>query len=226
MLDKKQSYPTWLPSTHIRYNYEEYGLDQLVGAIKREVQKHGGVIAPLDAMAHAKRVKREADYISDRDRLMRDRQWIEHAVHQSLRETFENVTALVAQANKEHGFQIEVGSQGYRTCVLRSGCVSLGIGWHQPIFNSVMNDQHGECYLRVGEVSGALPIPGRNEMSWQRPQIIKEHRFKPDVSQSREIEWILGRERIAPDKLADHIVTIMLDLIGRMNAGKISRPSL
>jgi hypothetical protein len=226
MLDKQQSHPRWLPNTHIRYNYEDYGLDQLVGAIKREVQKHGGVIAPLNAMDHAKRVKHEADYISDRDRLMRDRNWIEQAIHQSLRDIFKNVAELVALANKEHGFQIEIGSQDYQTCILRSGHVSLGIGWRQPIFNSVMSDQQGECYLRACEVSGTLPIPGRNEMSWQKPQVIKEHRFKPDVSSSRELEWVLGRERIAPNKLADRIVTIMLDLIGRMNAGKVPRPPL
>jgi hypothetical protein len=64
-------------------------------------------------------------------------------------------------------------------------------------------------------------------MSWNKPELLKEHRFAPDVSENRELVWIEGsKERVAPEKLADRIIMILLGLIERMNAGKVPRPSL
>jgi hypothetical protein len=226
-LDKKDGKPEWLPDTHIRCVLGDFTIDQLVGAIKNKVQERGGTIQRPDAMAEAKRVKAEADYHQDRERLMRDRQWIESAIHNSLLATFAHVGDMVAQVNKEHGFQIVMGSTRYQTCVIRAGYVSLVIGWQQPIFNSVLSDKHGACYLRVAEFSGAVLIPGRQEMIWQQPRLLKEHRFVPDVSETRELVWIDEKNvQVPPGELADRIMMILLDLVGRMNAGKVLRPSL
>ena len=64
-------------------------------------------------------------------------------------------------------------------------------------------------------------------MTWDKPIVLKEHRLKPDVSETRDLVWVEGkRERVVPDKLADRIVMILLDLIKRMNAGKVPQPHL
>jgi hypothetical protein len=225
-LDDTSAIPKWLPKTHVRFALSAYGLEQLAGAIKARVQEQGGAVKPPDPMTEARRVKRQADYLRDRESLMRDRRWIEAEVHGNLQATFVRVQELVAKINSEHGLQIDIGSNGYQSCVMRCRYVSLGIGWNQPIYNSVVNDNNGECYLRVAEFSGALVIPGRNEMTWEKPQQLKEHRFKPDVSETRELVWTLGWERVAADALADRIVLILMDLIDRMNRGKIPRPAL
>ncbi len=226
-LDKKSGKPDWLPDTHIRCVLGDFTIDQLVGAVKNKAQERGATIRRPDALTEAKRVKAEADYHRDREELMRDRAWIEGEIHKSLIETFERIGAMVAQVNKEHRFQIVIGSERYQKCVVRAGYVSLVIGWQQPIFNSVLSDEHGECHLRVAEFSGAVPIPGRQEMIWQQPTLLKESRFKPDVSETRELVWIERRNAlVAPSELADRVVMILLDLIGRMNAGKVPKPSL
>lgn len=226
-MDKRDSKPDWLPDTHIRCVLGDFTVEQLIGAIKNKVQERGGTIQRPDALTEAKRVKAEADYHRDRESLMRDRQWIESAIHKSLVMTFKRVGELVAQVNKEHGFEIIVGSAGYQSCVIRVGYVSLVVGWQQPIFNSVLSDEHGECHLRVVEFSGAVPIPGRQELVWQKPTPLKERKFKPEVSETRELVWIEGKDaQVVPSELADRIVMILLDLIGRMNAGKVPRPSL
>ena len=226
-LEKRDGKPEWLPDTHIRCVLGDFTIDQLVGAIKSKAQERGGTFQRPDAMAEAKRVKAEADYHQDRERLMRDRQWIEGAIYNSIVTTFAHVENLVAQVNKEHGFQIAMGSTRYQSCVMRAGYVSLVIGWRQPIFNSVLSDVHGACYLHVSEFSGAVPIPGRQEMMWLQPTLLKEHRFEPDVSETRELVWVEGKNvQIAPSELSDRIMIILLDLIGRMNAGKVPKPSL
>jgi len=79
-LEKKDGKPDWLPDTHIRCVLDDFTIEQLVGAIKNKVQELGGVIHRLDAMSEAERVKREAEYLADRDAMMRDRTWIERDV--------------------------------------------------------------------------------------------------------------------------------------------------
>ena len=34
VLDRESALPRWLPQTHVRFNYQDYGLEQAVGAIK------------------------------------------------------------------------------------------------------------------------------------------------------------------------------------------------
>jgi hypothetical protein len=225
-LEKKDGKPEWLPDTHIRCVLGDFTIDQLVGAIKSKVQERGGVIHRPDAMSEAERVKREAEYIADRDAMMRDRAWIEGTVHRSLREAFKKVGELVAQANKDHGFAITCGANGYQSCVMRSGFVSLGCGWQQPIFNKVGSDPHGDCYLRVAEFSGTLLLPGERGWVMQEPSLVKEHRIKVGVSENGELVWLDGKEQIEPERLADYIVMILMDLISRANQGKVERPQL
>jgi hypothetical protein len=225
-LEKNDAMPEWLPDTHIRCVLGDFTIDQLVGAIKNKVQELGGVIHRPDAMSEAKRVKREAEYIADRNAMMRDRAWIEGTVYRSLHETFKKVGELVRQANEDQGFTIVCGANGYQSCIMRSGFVSLGCGWRQPIFNNVGDDPYGDCYLRVAEVSGPLLLPG--EMSWavDEPRVLKEHSIKVGVSENRELVWLDGKKQIEPDRLADHIVMILMDLISRANQGKVARPGL
>jgi hypothetical protein len=111
---------------------------------------------------------------------------------------------------------------------MRSGFVSLGCGWYQPIANYVGdNDRYGDCYLRVAEVSGALLLPGENAMVMCEPRVLKEHRIKVGVTENRELVWLDGKkQQIKAECLADHVVMILMALISRANQGKIDRPSL
>ena len=45
---------------------------------------------------------------------------------------------------------------------MRSGVVSLGCTWHQPIFNNVGDSPYGDCYLRISEVSVLYPYLGKS----------------------------------------------------------------
>jgi hypothetical protein len=225
-LDKKDPKPDWLPDTHIRCVLGDFTIDQLVGAIKNKVQELGGVIHRPDAISEAKRVGLEAEYIADRDQMMRDRRWIEGTVHRSIREAFQKVEELVMQANKVHGFQIACGSNDYQSCIVRSGLVSLSCSWVQPIFNNVGDDTYGDCYLRVAEVSGTLVLPKENAWVMHKPRVLREHRLKVGVNENRELVWLSGEEQIEPERLADHIMIILMDLISRANQGKVEKPPL
>src|SRR5262249_45264683 len=72
-LDKTSKLPKWLPNTDVRFVLQEYGIDQLVGAIKARVQERGGRIKKPDAVSRARRVRQEAEFLAERARLFRDR---------------------------------------------------------------------------------------------------------------------------------------------------------
>ena len=46
------------------------------------------------------------------------------------------------------------------------------------------------------------------------------------MTENRELVWLDGEEQIEPERLADHIVMILMDLISRANQGKVERPPL
>jgi hypothetical protein len=225
-LDKDDKKPDWLPDTHIRCVLGDFTIDEVVGAIKNKVQENGGTIRRVDALTEAARVHDEASYLADRDRLMRDAQWIGE-LQRSIGETVGELERLVARVNKDSHLNITVGSgQIGMMTILRSGYVSLAIGWQQPIANYVGDNNPYFCHLWVAEYSGAVPMKG--EVGWhlEQPKKLKQYDFKVDVAQDRTLLWRLGKEYISPHDLADRTLRIFLDLVSRKNQGKIAAPRI
>jgi hypothetical protein len=225
-LDQTSKTPTWVPTTHVRFGMQAYGMEGLVGVIKARVQEHGRKLVPVDAISEMRRIQRETIFLADREAMMRDRRWIEDTVHANIKRSLEDVIGLMQKANAEHGFDI-VGKADGTVCVMRSGFVSLGVGWHQPIFNRVEDDQAGECFLRASEFSGTLILPGERAWTMHEPEELKRHKFKVDVSETREMVWKeAGKKSIIPaGMLADNLMRIFLDLLSRANRGKVERPA-
>jgi hypothetical protein len=227
-LDKNSTLPKWLPQTHVRFVIDDYGIEGLIGAIKARVQRRGGRIVPLDAMAVAKRVRRESEYLADRQRLTHDQRWITEIVQGSVRETADELVRLAKDLNASQGFDIKAGAQGMK-CVLRSDYVSLLVNWKQSYANLVVDEPERKehCYLLAAEFSGGISLPGEG-IGWAfNPIHLAEHKFKVDVSETRELVWKEeGRAgRIAPQLLADRIMQIFLDLVSRADQGKVEKPN-
>jgi hypothetical protein len=227
-LDETSVTPTWVPTTHVRFGMQAYGMGGLVGAIKARVQEHGGKLVPADAKTEMVRVQRERTFLADRETLMRDRRWIEGTVHANIKQSLLDVIALMDKANADHGFKI-IGKAEGTSCVMRSSFISFGVAWHQPIFNRVEDDPHqGECFLRASEFSGGVLLPGERAMILREPKELKRHKFKVDISATRELVWKeSGTKAIVPaPMLADHIMRIFIDLLSRADRGKVQRPPL
>jgi hypothetical protein len=69
MLDKDSTPPVWLPSTYVRFNYADFGLEEAVGAIKRRVQERGGTLSPLSPARRVELYKEEQQYLRDKNAL-------------------------------------------------------------------------------------------------------------------------------------------------------------
>ena len=71
MPDNTSAPPTWLPDTHVRFNYADFGLEQAVGAIKTRVKERGGTIMPLTPLRRVELYQQEQEYLEDKRQLFR-----------------------------------------------------------------------------------------------------------------------------------------------------------
>jgi hypothetical protein len=189
VLDKTNAMPVWLPQHHVRFNYEEFGLEQAVGAIKARVQECGGRIEPMTALRRADLYEEEARYIEDRKRI---NSYEGMAIaREKVLEVFAEIRRLCDEINARGGTQITVGANA-GLCVLRNHAVSLVVGWRQPYSNTTDG-----CGLEVAEFNAQVPLPDTREYSITEPRKLRETMFKPDLSQAREYGWSEG---LKPDR--------------------------
>jgi hypothetical protein len=222
-LDKTSTLPRWLPPTYVRFSFDDYGLMQLVGAIKLRVQEHGGIIKRVDAIGKAEAVKREAVYLADRDRLMRDSGWIAQ-LQKAIQRTTDELARLASEINASQKLDIVVGPGAHVLTVIRTGFVSMAIGWQQGFVNHVGD----ECHLWAAEFSGVLALRGEALFYVHQPKKLRQHTFKVDVARDGGLVWRVNgkNEYIQPTELADHIMRLFLDLLHSANQGKVERPFL
>jgi hypothetical protein len=218
MLDKTSSIPKWLPSTHVRFNYPEFSLEQAVGAIKARVQECGGTISPMTAL------KRAAQYEADK-KFQEDRNAI--SSHQGMANVRQKVTELFAEierqcaeirAAKTTNINLMVGTDANR-CVIRNQRISLVVNWSQPYTNSTSG-----CGLKVIEVNGQTPLPNTREWAFFQPDELNVTIFMPDLSRAREYGWTekgVDSRFWSSSMLAERCVIQFLDLATRADTGKI-----
>src|SRR6266478_4996773 len=70
MLNDSDQPPLWLPKREIRLSFEQYGLEQLVGAVKVRAEKLGSVIKLESVVDRAKRFEAESRARADRLQLL------------------------------------------------------------------------------------------------------------------------------------------------------------
>lgn len=69
MLNDSDQPPKWLPKSEIRLSFQQYGLDQLLGAIKVRAQKLGSRVRSETTVDRAKRFEAESRARADREEL-------------------------------------------------------------------------------------------------------------------------------------------------------------
>ena len=219
VLDKTSAVPIWLPQNHVRFNYEEFGLEQAIGAIKARVQECGGRIEPMTALRRAALYEEEVHYIQDRKQIGSFQGMA--TAREKVTEVFAEIKRLCSEINAHGGSQITVGANA-GCCVLRNSAVSLVVGWRQSYTNSTDG-----CGLKVAEFNAQVPLPDTREYSMTEPTKLNETTFKPDLSRAREYGW---NEEGKPDQflssiaLADRCVIEFLDLAARADRGEIAPP--
>jgi hypothetical protein len=224
---EKPARPQWVPETHIYFNMLDFGMEQLIGAVKLRALEIGSRIAPLDPIARGVRARAEADYQAERLRLMRDLQWIKGNVEPAIRTLVETIKERAGELNDKAGYEIDVATYRGTVCALRQGPVSVVVEWRQPYANSLFDDM-GFCGLSVKEFAGRVLLPSEQRIRIVDPRLIVEHTFKPDISRSRKFVLKVPESDtlVALGDMPNRIFPIFFNLIERDARGEIEPPTI
>jgi hypothetical protein len=123
------------------------------------------------------------------------------------------IVQIGERVKAETGMQFDVRSIK-EECVLRNQTGSLKVEWWQMYGNTVMD----EAYILTSELNRWVVLPGERSSYVMQAKTLNEHRFKPELSVSRELRWVeisKGNELLTDDDVANRIVTLFVDLVSK-----------
>jgi hypothetical protein len=195
----------------VRFDYGNFGLEGAVGAIKARVLEAGGIFAPLTALKRAELVKRETQYLKEKQQLRSP--FSRDIVETMTLHLFTRINELCAEIEASGTSSIEVASDAHG-CHLRNR-TSL----------AVTLDLHLDPHLIVCEYDKKVAMRGENAFYLNgRPEVLRESKFLPDMNRAREHGW--SQEGPSPNflssaDLADRIVSLFIDLCASVERGVV-----
>lgn len=222
-LDRTSTLPGWLPPHYVRYNWEDFGPEEIVGAIRARVLENGGKPSPMTAMKQAALLRAEDDYRNARSSI----EWklgipAIQAQAKVLIEAIKEKCDEIKSANHiDLDSEIDTRQQPRGLgCIITNRQVSLAAWWHQEYSNTI-RDGAG---LHVREFNGPLLLPSEaGKMYLVEAKLLNDSIYKPDLFRTHELGWSIkgSDEVIATSKMADDIVLRFLRLVERRKTGKL-----
>jgi hypothetical protein len=215
MIDNADKPPVWLPHTHVRFNFVDFGIEQAVGAIKARVQESGGTIAPLSAMRRAQLSQQEQQYLQERRQLRSPRG--RDVVQQEATELFGKINKLCSEIEASGTVSIQFASDSSQ-CHLRNDRVSLIVTLSQT-YSATLSDTSSEFELKVSEFSKRLAFWGENLMYMDgKPKLLSEITFLPELNRARQRCWTKTENPsrfVSSDDLANDVLIQFINLTER-----------
>jgi hypothetical protein len=215
-LDRTSALPKWLPEYHVRFNWEDFGLEEAVGAIKARVLENGGKRTPLTPLRKAELLREEEEFRSAKSNMnsFAGLKEIGMQVQGLFAEIERQCTAISESVNASIRWEcaFRPGTQ-QSNCHMSDHTVGLAVIWHQQFGNLLDNSG-----LIVKEFIGNLLMPSEfHLMQLRKPTEINEILYAPHLSRSGEYGWKLAEKEgfISSTTLGERCVSRFLDLIQR-----------
>jgi hypothetical protein len=216
--------PIWLPHTHVRFNFVEYGIEQAVGAIKARVQEQGGQSLPMSPTRRAEIFEAQEQFHRDEVKLNSPEGW--KSIFNNAGLLFREIERHCTAVNSSQGtLQIKCGfslndQSALQECIMTNGQVAISVCWHQRYVNTLDGSS-----LSVREFRQSLMLPGetRGRIYVDPPSPIRDIKYSPALSWAREVGWKQnGRtEFISSARLAEQFVIQFMDLARRGTHGEL-----
>jgi len=218
MLNSSDEPPKWLPETRIRLNFDQFGVDELIGAIRHRLGLLGAQARPNDPVAHARRVSDAAAFNCERQKIYDSEEGVGAATAEAERVIFE-IAKLVARINRATP-ELEVRGTGMaRAYVITNRRVSVQIAWHNMIAN-ILRD----AVLYVGDYVGLISDPVSGGFVFPPPKELASIHFKPELD--RALGWCWRQPSgslVTSQEVAQQCIERFLKLVERGSRGELPR---
>jgi hypothetical protein len=219
-LDRKSKLPVWLPNYGVRFNMEDFGIEQAVGAIKARVQELGGHYQPMSPAKRAELLMADEEYRRELSSIRAE------DATESARELFAAIKAQCDALQQTHDLGIECGISfvdraADKSCLLRSSTMTLQVVWSQPYLGHLKDAQ-----LIIRELNGRMLLPGEGFHIFVELDEIKKTHYLPHLSRTLEHGWkpAPSEDFTSNNVLAEHIVIRMMELMDARSSGKLKEP--
>lgn len=215
-LDRASPPPRWLPERLIRFNLQDYGVEQAAGAIKARAQEAGSTFRRETPADRARRLDEIEKFEQQRTALLGSEQGVKEAQTSvaTLYSAIQDQVERVQQSAPD--LQIEA-AHDQQTMVIRGKTCSVGVYWHNDYVNTLQ-----EAGLVVTEFQGRVALPGQRVIYAREPKEIGEHVFRPDVTRSMGWCWRADNSNLlSSEQLAEECVTKLLTNTERVAKGKL-----
>lgn len=204
-LDSKCTPPKWLPESKIRLNFEEYGLEQCLGAIKARVEELGATIHQESALDRAKRIEQANLWKEKRTIMLSSEEGVMLACSEAVK-FLDKVEATLSEIESATvNIHINFVRQG-SLLVARGRSTSMTVFWGQRYSNSLSNSQ-----MRVGLWRGLVLFPGQSGIYLEDPKEYATHLFEPDLTREFGWCWRCSSGRfLTSDQMAEYSVNLFL----------------
>lgn len=222
MVDREGAPPKWLPKTYIRFNFEEYGLEQAIGAIKGRLQEIGGSLKPLDMKQQAKLVERRAAFFAKREHLFNSHVGVK-AVHDEILTMYKHAESCIAEITSSTGIIARLGRDNFN-CVITDGRISVTMSWRPRAANRLDHSP-----LIVKEFNSQILLPGERGFYPGKPDLLSEQRYDPELSAETGWCWVdksKPKEYLSSIQVGDRCVAAFLRLVDLVASGRLEPPSL
>ena len=211
------------PPHYVRYNWEDFGAEQVVGVIKARVLENGGRPSPITAIKQAELFRQDEEYRAARNSI----EWQPGipAVHTEARALLEAVKVKCDQIRSagHADLDCELDTRQLPSnlgTIITNREVSVAAWWHQPYINTIRDG----AALHVREFNGPLLLPSEaGKMYFVQAKLLKDTAYKPDLFRTRELGWSLKNsdDVIPSSKLAEDIVLVFLRLMEKRRTVKL-----
>ncbi|MDO8794360.1 MAG: hypothetical protein Q7J25_07055 [Vicinamibacterales bacterium] len=208
MIRSQESPPPWVPEKQIRFNLDEFGLEQVVGAIKLRVQELGGSTNRETLADRARRADERQQFQIQTQALKQDPRGVQE-VHSEGCNLVTIIQALAEEAARAApGLGLEFGVQESAVGI-RSPRASVFVQLVVPYSNTLRGS-----FLSVRQMMGGIILPGENKRYLEEPRILNEQRYEPERSQALGWCWRDPDGKLSSSSaLADRIVRRLIDRI-------------
>lgn len=204
-LSSKSTPPPWIPDTLIRFNLDDYGIDQAVGVIKRRAQEGGVIFRKETSAERALRTEEKIRFQEETDRLFHLEQGVQLAKESA------------SQFAQELCKKVEEASEAAPVLEMRSSISDLNVRVStsrvsaETYFRVRFSNSLDDAALHVLFLRGPIILHDENRYYLQKPERILELKFNPVRTKSQGWCWKDPNGQLRTSTvLAEYIMELIL----------------